>query len=256
MRAVNTHSHLHIGFSGGELLHIGHRPGSAQELLFHAHRPFSMVDPTVIQSLAVFRPLSTAAAGALAVRAIERRYQQGEVLYTTGSRPSGLLVVTAGRVRIVRGRRGRQHLVHEELPGGALGEVPIFDGGCYPAPTRCLLIPLAVLRTIIADHSEVAFLFLRRLAERTRLLVDRLDSALGQEVSGRLARLILERHREAGVGAFTLGRTQHEVAEAVGTVREVLVRSLRDLRNRGVIESAGRGRLRVCNIRALTDLAE
>jgi CRP/FNR family transcriptional regulator len=221
-----------------------------------------MVDPTAIQSLAIFRPLSPAAASALATRAIERRYQQGEVLYTTGSKPDGLLVVTAGRVRIVRGRRGRQHLVHEALPGGALGEVPIFDGGTYPAtaiaaaPTRCLLIPHAVLHAIIRDYSEVGFLFLRRLAERTRLLVDRLDSVVAQDVSGRLAQLILQRHREAGVDAFTLGPTQHEVAEALGTVREVLVRSLRQLRSRGVIESAGRGRLRVRNLQALTDLAD
>ena len=221
-----------------------------------------MVNPGIVQSLAIFRPLSSAAASALAARAIERRYRAGEILYTTGSQPAGLLVVTAGRVRIVRGRLGRQHLVHEELPEGALGEVAIFDGGNYPAtaiaavPTRCLLIPQAVLEAIIADHPEVAFLFLRRLAERTRLLVDRLDAAVAQEVAGRVARLLLQRYREAGVDVFTLGATQHEVAEAIGTVREVLVRSLRHLRNRGVIESAGRGRLRVRDVRALAELAE
>jgi CRP/FNR family transcriptional regulator len=221
-----------------------------------------MVSLDIIRSRAIFRPLSPAAASALAARAIERRYQAGEILYTAGSKPGGLLVVTAGRVRIVRGRGGRQHLVHEELPGGALGEVAIFDGGNYPAtaiaaePTRCVLIPQGVLLAIMTDHPEVALLFLRRLAERTRLLVDRLDAVVAQEVAGRVARLILQRHREAGVEVFTLGSTQHEVAEAVGTVREVLVRSLRQLRNRGVIESAGRGRLRVRDVQALTDLAE
>ncbi|HYC32063.1 MAG TPA: Crp/Fnr family transcriptional regulator, partial [Gemmatimonadales bacterium] len=132
----------------------------------------------------------------------------------------------------------------------------------YPAtaiaaePTRCLLIPHGVLRAIITDHPEVAFLFLRRLAERTRHLVDRLDSVVAQEVSGRLAGLILQRRRETGAEVFTLGSTQNEVAEAVGTVREVLVRALRHLRNRGVIESAGRGRLRVRDVRALTEMAE
>jgi CRP/FNR family transcriptional regulator len=220
-----------------------------------------MVPFDIVQRLAIFRPLSPAAGSALAARAIERRYQAGEVLYTAGSKPSGLLVVTAGRVRIVRGRGGRQHLVHEELPGGALGEVPLFDGGSYPAtaiaavPTRCLLVPQAVLLAILTDHPDVALLFLRRLAARTRLLVDRLDAVVAQEVSGRLAQLILQRRREAGVDVFTLGPTQHEVAETLGTVREVLVRSLRQLRTSGLIESAGRGRLRVRDLQALTDLA-
>ena len=152
--------------------------------------------------------------------------------------------------------------MHEEGPGGALGEVPVFSGGAYPAtaiaaePTRCLLLPHDVLRATVQDHPEVAFLFLRRLAERTRLLVDRVDSLAAQGVTGRLARLLLDRQRGAPGEAFTLGRPQHEIAEALGTVREVLVRALRELRHSGVIESPGRGRYRVLDAKGLARLAE
>jgi CRP-like cAMP-binding protein len=221
-----------------------------------------MVDPIALRSLPLFAPLPPAAAAAIAARAVERRYDADQVLYTTGSAPAGLLVIMAGRVRIVRGRRGRQHLVHEEGPGGALREVPVFSGGTYPAtaiaaePTQCLLIPNDALRGAVHDHPEIAFLFLRRLAERTRLLVDRVDALAAHSVSGRLARLILERHRESGGDWFTLGRTQRETAEALGTVREVLVRALRQFRHVGIVQSAGRGRYRVGDAQALARLAE
>jgi CRP-like cAMP-binding protein len=223
-----------------------------------------MVDPVAIRSLSLFAPLPPGAAASIAARAVERGYSAGQVLYTTGSAPAGLHIIMAGRVRIVRGRQGRQHLVHEVAPGGALGEVPVFSGGTYPAtavaaePTRCLLIPNDSLRAAVHDHPDIAFLFLRRLAERTRLLVDRIDSLAGQNVSGRLARLILERHDESGRGrgSFTLGRTQRETAETLGTVREVLVRALRQFRHLGIIQSTGRGRYRVCDAQALAQLAE
>ena len=236
--------------------------GAQQELLFLRFRHVSMVDPATIRSLSLFAPLAPAVAAALALRAVECRFDAGQVLYTTGSIPDGLLVIVAGRVRIVRGRGGRQHLVHEEGPGGALGEVPVFGGGAYPAtaiaaePTRCVLLSAEALRSVVQHHPEVAFLFLRRLAERTRLLVDRVDSLAAQDVSGRLARLILERQRDAGVDSFRLGRTQLEIAETLGTVREVLVRALRQLRHKGLIESAGGGRYRICDPAALAELAE
>jgi CRP/FNR family transcriptional regulator len=222
-----------------------------------------MVDPESLRKLPLFASLPPAAAAGLAARAVERRFAPGAVLYTAGSTPAGLLVILEGRVRVVRGRGGRQHLVHEEGPGGALGEVPVFSGGAYPAtaiaaePTRCVLLSTAALQATVRDHPDVAFLFLRRLAERTRLLVDRVDGLAGRDVAGRLARLMLERQRTDGASAgITLGRTQAEVAEALGTVREVVVRALRQLRDDGLIEAAGRGRYRIRDAKALTRLAE
>jgi CRP-like cAMP-binding protein len=140
--------------------------------------------------------------------------------------------------------------------------VPVFSGGSYPAtaiaaePARCVLLSAAALRAAVRDQPEVAFLFLRRLAERTRLLVDLVDSLAAQAVVGRLARWMLDRGQADGAPpAITLGRTQAEVAEALGTVREVLVRALRQLRHRGLIEAVGRGRYRIRDAHGLAQLA-
>ncbi|MDQ6768678.1 MAG: helix-turn-helix domain-containing protein [Gemmatimonadota bacterium] len=86
-------------------------------------------------------------------------------------------------------------------------------------------------------------------------------------VQARLARFIVERHRAAmdggrsrsgrgERGTFSLGMTQTALAEELGTVREVVVRALRGLRQLGAIESAGDGKYRVSNRSILEQLAE
>jgi CRP/FNR family transcriptional regulator len=198
----------------------------------------------------------------VAARAVELRFPKGRVLYTAGTIPAGLLVILEGRVRVLRGRGGRQHVVHEEGVGGTLGEIPVFSGGSYPATavaaelTRCAMLPTEALKAATRTDPDLAFVLLRRMAERTRGLVDRVDRLAGQAVKGRLAVQLLERHRTADSdGGFSLGRTQLQVAEELGTVREVLVRALRELREDGLLEHLSRGRYRLVDIARLRTLA-
>jgi CRP/FNR family transcriptional regulator len=221
-----------------------------------------VLEPAVLASVPIFARLAPRAQRALADRAVERRFAAGDVLYGAGSPARGLYVVLDGRVRVVRGARGRQHVVHHETAGGALGEVPLFEGGAYPAtaiaamPTRCIFVPADALRTAMTDDPRLAWTFLARLASRVRLLVDRLDALAARDVTSRLAALLLERHATAATPVFTLGATQTEIAEELGTVREVVVRALRRLRTADVIQSLGGGRYRVTDIDRLKRLAD
>lgn len=184
----------------------------------------------------------------LAARALTRRYRKDEVLFTTGSPARGLYIIASGRVRVLRGPAGRPHVVHVEGPGGTLGEVPLFDGGGYPATaiaqedTVCTLITAAGLRSAMALDPEVGWAVAKSLAMRVRGLVERLDRYAAQSVTARLLDWLRERERN---GAVTLGQTQQQLAEELGTVREVLVRSLRELRRSGAIVPEGRGRYRL-----------
>ncbi len=69
------------------------------------------------------------------------------------------------------------------------------------------------------------------------------------------SRNVLARHAAAGGGAFTLGVTQAEAAEGLGTVREVLVRALRALRDAGLVAPVARGRYCVRDAAGLRRLA-
>jgi CRP/FNR family transcriptional regulator len=220
----------------------------------------SVPDFAVLDGLPLFAGLSNATRRSLARAAVERSYAAGATLFRAGTVAAGLYIVLSGRVRVIRSRDGRQYVVHTEGPGGTLGEVPFFEQGSFLAtavasePTRCLMINREALRAIMRNDSAVAWLFLRRLSARIRELVERLDRASTQGIPARLAAFLLTRSDRAQ--PFTLGMTQAALAEELGTVREVIVRALAQLRALGVIAPAGRGRYVVRDLAALTKLAE
>ena len=205
-------------------------------------------------------------------KSVERRFATGEVLWSAGDKSEGIALVLEGKVRIVRGTGGRQLVIHSGVAGATLGEVPFFTGSTYPAtaiasePTRCLFLTHAAVTRAMAADPELAFFFLRRLALRVESLVEKVDQNTVSSVQARLARFILERS-EAPVAAsrlrsggrkritFSLGMTQTALAEELGTVREVVVRALRALRQVAAIESVGDGKYRVRNSALLQRLA-
>jgi CRP-like cAMP-binding protein len=210
-----------------------------------------MVDLDTLSRAPLIGNLSLAARRVLATKAVVRRYAAGVALWSVGDRVNSLAIVVEGRVRVVRERRGRQHVLHTEGPGGTLGEVPLFTGGPAPAtvvavaPTRCLLLTRETIEAAIVAQPAVAWLLLGKLAERVRTLVERVDRLALDNATTRLAGLVLAEAEQSASDVITLGMTQTALAAELGTVREVTVRALRALREAGLVESAGRGRLRV-----------
>ena len=215
-----------------------------------------------VEAAPLFAGLNAAALRTLRARSIERSYVAGETLFIAGAPSRGLFVILEGSVRVVRSREGRQHVIHLEGPGGTLGEVPLYVGGGYPATavavavTRCAVLTRQTLATMMVEDPQLSWRLLERLALRVRGLVDRLDGLATQDVASRLAAHILARtaldgEREIAV----LTGTQAELAEELGTVREVVVRHLRALLRSGVLRQVGRGRYEVLRVDALREAA-
>ena len=180
---------------------------------------------------------------------VSRTLRRHQRLFRAGAPVTGLHLVVEGHLRIVRGS-GRAVVVHHEGPGGTLGETALFGELPYPAtaiasePSTCRLLPRSRVRQLLADSPDAAGFFLGRLARRLPGVIGRLDRLSHESVAERLARHVAM--RAGGTDrVFSLGMTQAELAEELGTVREVLVRELRRLVERGVIEPAGRGRYRL-----------
>lgn len=214
-----------------------------------------------LPDLPLFRDLAPAARQILAT-APQRRFRPGQTLWATGADAEGLAVVLTGRVRVVRAPTGRQYGVHTEGPGGTLGEVPFFAGGRYPAtavaaePTTCLLLDRATLARAVAADPDLALRWLGRLAGRVRRLVERLDQQTARTVEQRVAALLLARDAAAGGAPFALAATQAEAAEDLGTVREVLVRTLRRFREAGLLGRPTRGRYVIRDRDRMTRMAD
>jgi len=210
-----------------------------------------MIELETLERVPLLAGLAAPARRELAARGVLRRFQPGEVLWRAGSPAHGLYLVLAGEVRVVRAGGRRTHVVHVEGPGGTLGELPLFRGGPHPATalasrsSLCLVLDGDAIHAGIRADPALAFRLLERLALRVSGLVERLDRVTTARAGERLAAFLLARSSSSGLSAFTLGGTQAALAEELGTVREVVVRGLRRLRHEGIVEPAGRGKLRV-----------
>lgn len=216
-----------------------------------------MIDLETLRNAPLVGEFPESALRALAPFASVKRYAARQTLWRAGAPLDHMAIVLHGRVRVVRESATRQHVVHTEGAGGTLGEVPLFAGGTAPATavaevaTRCLLLPRRAIEAAIAAEPSVAWVLLARLAMRVRGLVERLDRLALDSVTARLAALMLSEFEAGSVEALPRGMTQTALAEELGTVREVVVRAVRALCERGWVERVGRGRLRVVDADAL-----
>jgi len=196
----------------------------------------------------------------IAAAGSERRLSRGEVLVHEHQRCLGLIVVLTGAVKIYKlDARGRELTLGLEEAGGSVAELPLFDGGNYPAAaeaavddTRVFIVSRERFQEVMAAYPEIAGLALRALSIRMRKLVQLVEAQSLHTVRARLAAYIVEAAN--GRSEFTLSDTNEEIGSQIGTVRDVVSRTLGGLRDANVIELNGR-RLTVRDSVALRRIA-
>jgi CRP-like cAMP-binding protein len=92
-----------------------------------------MVDTELLAALPLFHDAAPNVVSALAKRGVEVRYPANAVLFLAGASAAGWFIIVEGTVRVVRGSGSRQHVIHTEVAGGTLGEVPLFTQRTHPA---------------------------------------------------------------------------------------------------------------------------
>ena len=220
-----------------------------------------MIAADLLSSLEPFREADPRVVVALSKHGRVVSYAPGEVIFRAGSEPRGWFIVMDGLVRVVQGAGDRQHVVHSEGAGGTLGEVPLFSGDTHPAtaiaaePTTCAHFDRSSLERAIAECPAIAFVMTRRLALRAHALVQRLNERSAKSVRARLADFLLDRSKRSGRRVFSTGMTQQELAEELGTVREVVSREVRKLSQDGYLRAHGGGRYEIASASALRRIA-
>jgi CRP/FNR family transcriptional regulator len=186
---------------------------------------------------------SPAALDALTEAAVCLRYGEGESIFWEGEPTAGLFVVEKGVVKISRiSMEGREYIMHLVEPGGTFNDVATLDGGPNPAHatahTDVVLwrIDRLDVQRLARVHPDLAWALIEDLAARARVAVGLVHDLAMRSVRGRLARLLLEEagSRESDVVQRLL--TQEEMAARLGTVREMVGRTLRGLANDGLIQ--------------------
>jgi len=197
---------------------------------------------SALSQIALFAALSESELQALAQRALERRFAADEVLFWEGQECAGIFLIIQGTVKIFRtSPGGREVVLSIESSPATVAELPLFDGGPYPASVRAVEPVIALFinkqdfQQFCRQYPDVALKVLAVVGRRLRQLVFLVESMTFGSVTQRLARMLLEASKEAGSATFDLPGTHQEVASRLGTVREVVSRNLGRFRAQGLI---------------------
>jgi CRP/FNR family cyclic AMP-dependent transcriptional regulator len=206
----------------------------------------------VLKATPLFAALDDVELNSLAARSGSRSYAAGEILFSEGEPCEGLYIVVAGRVRIFKtSPNGREQVLTVEGPGGSIAELPVFDGGTYPASasalekSEALFVSRAHLRAICLEHPEVSLKLLQVVGARLRRLVGIIEELSFTTVRHRLISWILRQAKLEGQSTgrgvvFPLSMSHQELASHIGTVRELVSRNVARLQAQGFIEINGR----------------
>lgn len=168
------------------------------------------------------------------LRALER----GEVLFWEGDPCAGLHIIEKGSIKLYRiSPQGRQYIIRVLQEGDTCNEVPAFDSGTNPVNVETLekskvwVIDDAILRSLVRLHPDFALKVLSNFGKNLRGLVHMVSEMAFYQVTNRLARLISKLPTDASRPHWT----QEQLAAQLGTVREVVARSLKELERSGAI---------------------
>lgn len=187
-----------------------------------------------------FEGLDTALLNQVTMHMQLREYERGESLFWEGDPCAGLHIIEQGFVKLYRlSPQGRQYIVRVLQEGDTCNEVPTFDGGVNPVNVEALettqvwVIQADILRALLNQHPEFAQKVINNFAKNLRGLVRMVSEMAFYQVTHRLARLISEQSPDELTGTPW---TQEQLAARLGTVREVVARSLKELERSGAIQ--------------------
>jgi len=178
---------------------------------------------------------------------IERTFWRGMTIYSLDDPATNIYLVLKGRVKILRASTNGQHKIMSiRYRGDLFGELALAGGAIEPRrsdeavaleTTRVAVISTEdfwhATRHDSAAVQSVMRCLMMRLAEAHR----QIESLVFDNNYRRLARALLDLSIEASrIGEASVRLTHEELAELIGSTREVVTSMMIELRQRGLIE--------------------
>jgi CRP-like cAMP-binding protein len=207
---------------------------------------------TVLRKTPLFTSLTEDELQSLRRRVTTKQYDRGEILFSEGDACRGLFIVGSGRIRIFKlSASGREQTLAIEGPGSSFAELPVFDGGNYPASATAseeaevLFISRKDFQDFCREHPDVGLKVIAVVGSRLRRLVGIIEDLSFTTVRQRLIALILRSAQASTTRSsegvrIELTKTQQDLAAELGTVRELISRNLGRLQAEGYLDLDGR----------------
>jgi len=200
----------------------------------------------------IFSGLTEPELAFLTQHTVPRTFSAGEAVFSEGQPCTGLYVVESGHVRIFKSSAGgREHVLSIEGPGSSVAELPVFDGGNYPASVTAiddatlLFVSKQDFQSLCLTHPQVSLKVLGVVGARLRRLVGIIEELSFTTVRHRLAAFLVRLAKASGRRTadgieIALPANNQELASQIGTVRELVSRNLSRFQSEGMLKIDGR----------------
>ena len=212
-----------------------------------------------LSRLSSFTNLSADNLKKISAAAIYKTIPTGEIILHEGDEAQSAYFVLSGKVEVFRlALSGREQVLVLLSAGQGFNTAPFFlEEKHNPASVRALeqttvmAIPSMQFLSLLNELPDFNWIVMRDYSQRLKQLTNKVEDLGLYSVRARLVRFLLE---QADQKEFTSRYTQDEIARHVGTVRDVVGRSLRTLEQEGLIQIQ-RQRIRLLDRQRLEKIA-
>jgi len=243
----------------GAIIHDAGAPlAVVQELKLVARSPAGkqtraqlLSDLNFFRRVPLFRQLSDEQVEIIAERVVIRRFMRGQTVVQQGAKEDTLFILLSGEARVlVTNSRGREVFLAGLGPGDFFGEMSLIDGEPHSATVRTernadvLILGRDDLARCLVQNSSLAYTLMRGLVRRLRGANKQIMSLALLDVSGRVARILLDSaETENGVTLIRQRVSRTTLAKSTGASREMVSRAMRQFEKQGLISIRADGAL-------------
>jgi len=181
-------------------------------------------------------PLPEGTLRAIAASGVVRAFPRNSVLINEGDQGDSLYIVLAGKVKVFASNAaGKEVVIDFHGPGEYVGEMSLAGAPRSASvitvePTTCAIVTRAHFREFILAYPDFALHLVEKLIHRARLATENVKSLALSDVYGRLVRLLVTLARDVdGKQVVPEKLTQQDIAERVGSSRDMISRLMKDL---------------------------
>jgi len=203
----------------------------------------------LIRRVPLFSLLTPDQAKTVAEHVIKRRYKRGEVMVEQGRKSDELIILLTGRARVLTSdHRGREVILAVLKAGDYVGEMSMIDHETHSATVRtemqsdALVLSRAFVERCLPDSNSLSYAIMHGLVRRLRHANRQIESLALLDVYGRVAGALLNMSEiEDGVRSIKHRVNRQDLAKIVGASREMVSRVMKDLEERGAIQTQDDG---------------
>lgn len=205
-----------------------------------------------VSGIPLYSDLSERQAAKFSASARWANYEANELIIDYGEPTTEVRFVISGKVRILlRTPTGKEVILGEVGPGQYFGEMAAIDGSSRSAnvtaleASRVCVVPAVLFLELMKENGDVSFNVLKLLSTRIRDLNHRLGEHVflttRQRLCAELLRQSRPRAQSPGERIVSPPPLQKDIADRIGTQREVVTRELSTLKRRNLIASSRGG---------------